>query len=86
MAVLLHPYPQIPGARSVGGGLYYGGLKSAEAMLREQSKEGVEHGLSLNQFKWWFNYMSWGPGQLKSQVYSIYLPLSPSMDACPKRE
>ena len=25
MAVLLHPYPQVPGARPVGGGLYYGG-------------------------------------------------------------
>lgn len=25
MAVLLHPYAQIPGAKPVGGGLYYGG-------------------------------------------------------------
>lgn len=25
MAVLLHPYEQVPGARPVGGGLYYGG-------------------------------------------------------------
>jgi len=36
MAVLLHPYGQIPGVRSVGGGLFYGGLKGAEAMLKEQ--------------------------------------------------
>jgi len=116
MAVLLHPYGQIPGARSVGGGLFYGGLKGAEAMLKEQEGEFVlgvvysfnnsspillpsplpssppppsfppfflspippsplhppdgtaDHGLDPNRFKWWFNYMSWGPGQLEEQI------------------
>jgi len=28
----------------------------------------AEHGLDRSQFKWWFNYMSWGPGQLEDQV------------------
>ncbi|GAB5032631.1 duf179-domain-containing protein, partial [Nannochloropsis oceanica] len=45
MAVLLHPYGQIPGARSVGGGLFYGGLKGAEAMLKEQEDGTADHGL-----------------------------------------
>lgn len=36
MAVLLHPYKHVPGVRSVGGGLYYGGLSGAEAMFKEQ--------------------------------------------------
>ena len=104
MAVLLHPYGQIPGVRSVGGGLFYGGLKGAETMLKEQeggcgcwftflfyftsspfpflipslppslppspppSDGTADHGLDPIQFKWWFNYMSWGPGQLEEQI------------------
>ena len=100
MAVLLHPYPQVPGARPVGGGVYYGGalkqrggdanaikvmqrlflpaarlsplphtgLRGAEAMLREQAGGLADHGLDVRRFKWWFNYMSWGPGQLERQV------------------
>jgi len=102
LAVLLHPYEQIPGVRPVGGGLFYGGLKGAEVMLKEQegkrewswsprslsvsylfsfppscppslssllhSDGKADHGLDPNKFKWWFNYMSWGPGQLEEQI------------------
>lgn len=28
----------------------------------------AEHGLETGKFKWWFNYMSWGPGQLEQQI------------------
>ncbi len=69
MAVLLHPYGHIPGVRPVGGGLFYGGLNGAERMLKEQEEKGeAMHGLDKGRFKWWFNYMSWGPGQLEEQV------------------
>lgn len=68
MAVLLHPYPQIPGAKPVGGGIFYGGLKGAETMLAEQLMGEEDYGLDPDKFKWWFNYMSWGPGQLEEQV------------------
>lgn len=45
-------------------------------MLREQEEEGIDHGLSPHRFKWWFNYMSWGPGQLDSQVSQSLNPAS----------
>ena len=44
------------------------GLNGAEALLREQAEAGAEHGLEMGSFKWWFNYMSWGPGQLEQQI------------------
>lgn len=44
------------------------GLKGAEALLREQAAGEAEHGLEMGKFKWWFNYMSWGPGQLEQQI------------------
>lgn len=37
-------------------------------MLREQAEGVADHGLDVEKFKWWFNYMSWGPGQLEQQV------------------
>lgn len=47
---------------------YMAGLKGAEALLREQQAGLGAHGLEMGKFKWWFNYMSWGPGQLEQQV------------------
>jgi len=68
MAVLLHPYEQIPGVRPVGGGLFYGGLKGAEAMLKEQ--EGKR--------EW-----SWSPRSL-SVSYPLLIPsFLPSLFSLP---
>lgn len=68
LAILLHPYKDLPGCRPVGGDIYYGGLPAAEMVLRMQASGEEDFGVEPSFFKWFFNYVGFEPGQLDRQV------------------
>jgi hypothetical protein len=62
MCILLHPYEHV-GGRCVGdSGIFYGGLKGAEAL------EAAGDVASLESFKFFMSYMFYPPGHLEEQV------------------
>jgi putative transcriptional regulator len=60
--VMIHAHPLESGlCRSIGKGLYVGGLGKAKELIKHSEADARD-------FKFFFNAMEWGPGELEKQI------------------
>ena len=60
-AIMFHKYDLGEKAKYIGAGIYTGGLTQAAVLVEESSA-------SPKDFKFIFNSVEWGPGQLEAEV------------------
>jgi putative AlgH/UPF0301 family transcriptional regulator len=61
MAVMVHKYDLGGFSKYLGNGLYVGGMRQAQELIESYQAKPKE-------FKFFFNYVEWGPGELDKEV------------------